>query len=48
MNDQEDRLAKAESELAALKKRINIMSIVQSFTIIALSLLGIAFSMRGR
>jgi len=41
----EDRVAKLEAELAGLKKRINVISIVQSFTILALSLLGIAFSM---
>ena len=40
-----DRLVSLEAELAALKRRMNFMSIVQSFTILALSLLGIAFSM---
>lgn len=41
----EDRVAKLEAEVVALRKRINLMSIVQSFVILALSLLGIAFSM---
>ena len=45
MGEQEERLAKLESEITALRRRVNIMSIVQSFTIVALSLLGIAFSM---
>jgi hypothetical protein len=40
-----DRIAQLETDLAALKKRVNLMALVQSFTIIALSLLGIAFSM---
>lgn len=48
MSEPDPRVATLETELAALKKRINLMSIVQSFTILALSLLGIAFSMRGR
>jgi hypothetical protein len=40
-----DRIAQLETDLAALKKRIGLMALVQSFTLIALSLLGIAFSM---
>jgi hypothetical protein len=39
------RIAQLETEVEALKKRVRLMSLVQSFTIIALSLLGIAFSM---
>ncbi len=38
------RMTQLETEVEALKKRVFWMSLVQSFTLIALSLLGIAFS----
>lgn len=44
-DDAPDRLTRLEGEVAALQKRLRMLSLVQSFTILALSLLGIAFSM---